>query len=509
VARPHDARYLSGMRNASSVALADVAGLDVDGLGLDAQPLGVRVFERLRGAILDGGLAAGARLPSSRVMATDLGVSRNTVEWAYAQLVAEGYVLRRQGAGSYVADAPPSRDRPPEGRPAKVEARGPRRLSSWATALSTYPGHRGISLGGAFTPSLPSLEFFPRAVWGRLMREAMRRPGPDLWAYGASNGLPQLRAAIAAQVAAARGVRCSAGQVVVATSTQQALELAARLVTEPGDTAWVEDPGYVPSRLGLAAAGLKTCGVPIDAEGLSLEAGLAAAPHARLAVVTPSHQYPLGVEMSQARREALLAWAHDREAWILEDDYDGDYRYTGRPLAALQAMDRGARVIYIGTFNKTLFPGIRTAYAVVPDDLVQPMIDAKHVADGHNATLAQAALAEFISAGHFAAHLRRTRAAYDERRLALVAALGDLGGLVRIGPSDAGMHLAVHLTFPCDDRQIAEACGRRGVTVRALSAYRLAPGPPGLVLGYACAAPSRIRSAMAVVRAAIEAAAAG
>jgi GntR family transcriptional regulator/MocR family aminotransferase len=333
------------------------------------------------------------------------------------------------------------------------------------------------------------------------MREAMRRPGPDLWAYGASNGLPELRAAIAAQVAAARGVRCSADQVVVATSTQQALELAARLVSEPGDTAWVEDPGYVPSRLGLGAAGLKICGVPIDTEGFSLETGLAAAPHAKLAVVTPSHQYPLGVEMSQTRREALLAWARDREGWILEDDYDGDYRYTGRPLAALQAMDRGARVIYIGTFNKTLFPGIRTAYAVVPDDLVQPMIDAKHVADGHNATLAQAALAEFISAGHCAA--------YDERRQALIAALDGLGDLVRIGPSDAGMHLAVHLCFPCDDREIAEACGRRGVTVRALSAYRMAPGPPGLVLGYACASPSRIRSAMAVVRAAVEAAHAG
>jgi GntR family transcriptional regulator/MocR family aminotransferase len=494
------------MRNSSSVALADVAGLDVDGRGLDTQPLGVRVFERLRGAILDGGLAAGVRLPSSRVMALDLGVSRNTVEWAYAQLVAEGYVLRRQGAGSFVADAPPPRDRPPLASGSRAQPPPPRQLSSWARALSTYPGYRGVSLGGAFTPSLPSLEFFPRAIWGRLMREAMRRPGPDLWAYGASNGLPELRAAIAAQVAAARGVRCSAEQVVVVTSTQQALELAARLVAEPGDTAWVEDPGYVPSRLGLAAVGLKICGVPIDAEGFSVASGLGVAPHARLAVVTPSHQYPLGVEMSQARRETLLAWAHDHQGWILEDDYDGDYRYAGRPLAALQAMDRGARVIYIGTFNKTLFPGIRTAFAVVPEDLVQPMIDAKHVADGHNATLAQAALAEFISAGHFAAHLRRTRAAYDERRLALIEVLDELGDAVRIGPSDAGMHLAVHLSFPCDDRQIAEACGRRGVTVRALSAYRMAPGPPGLVLGYACAAPSRIRSAMSVVKAAIQAA---
>jgi GntR family transcriptional regulator/MocR family aminotransferase len=494
------------MRNTASVALADVAGLDVDGLGLDAQPLGVRVFERLRGAILDGGLAAGARLPSSRVMAQDLKVSRNTVEWAYAQLVAEGYVLRRQGAGSFVAEAPPSRDQAPATRDAPRAAPPARQLSARAQALAADPGHRDLSLGGAFTPSLPGLEFFPRAVWSRLMREAMRRPGPELWAYGASNGLPELRAAIAAQVAAARGVRCSPDQVIVVTSTQQALELAASLIAEPGETAWVEDPGYIPARLGLGAVGLKICGVPIDTEGFCLEAGLIAAPHARLAVVTPSHQYPLGVEMSRARREALLAWAHDREGWILEDDYDGDYRYAGRPLAALQAMDRGARVIYIGTFNKTLFPGVRTAYAVVPEDLVQPMVDAKHVADGHNATLSQAALAQFISAGHFAAHLRRTRADYDARRQALITALASLGDLVRVGPSDAGMHLTVHLTFPCDDQAIAQACARRGVTARALSAYRIAPGPPGLVLGYASAAPSRIRSAMAVIRQAVEAA---
>lgn len=493
------------MRNKSSVALADVAGLG----GLDAQPLGVRVFERLRGAILDGGLAAGSRLPSSRVMATDLGVSRNTVEWAYAQLVGEGYVNRRQGAGSYVADTPPTRDRSPEAPKAAPTHRQALKLSSRAHVVTGYPGHRHVSLGGAFTPSLPSLEFFPRAVWGRLTREAMRRPGPELWAYGGSNGLPELRAAIAAQVAAARGVRCSPDQVVVTTSTQQALELAARLVTEPGDTAWVEDPGYPPARMGLIAAGLKTVGVPIDDEGLSLEAGLAAAPEARLCVVTPSHQYPLGVEMSPARRDALLAWARDREGWIIEDDYDGDYRYSGRPLAALQAMDRTGRVIYIGTFNKTLFPGVRTAYAVVAEDLVQPLMDAKHIADGHNAGLSQAALAQFIAAGHFASHLRATRAAYDERRLALLEALKTLGDGVEPGPSGAGMHLTLHLGFPCDDAQVAQACRRRGVEVHGLSRYRISPGPPGLVLGYACAAPSRIRSAMAVVKEALDQARAG
>ena len=496
------------MRTKSSVTVADVAGL----AGLDAQPLGVRVFERLRGAILDGGLAAGGRLPSSRVMAGDLGVSRNTVEWAYAQLVAEGYVVRRRGAGSYVAKAPPPRDRPPQNsiQPSLHSERTanapPRQLSAWAGEIIMEPGHDQPSLGVAFTPSLPSLEFFPRALWSRLLREAMRRPGPELWAYGASNGLPELRAAIAAHAAAARGVRCSPDQVVITTSTQQAIELVVRLIANRGETAWVEDPGYPATRQGLRAAGLEIAGVPIDGEGLSLAAGLEIAPRARLACVTPSHQYPLGVEMSEARRLALLAWARDHEAWIIEDDYDGDFRYAGRPLASLQGMDRAGRVIYVGSFNKTLFPGIRMAFAIVPPDLVQPMIAAKHVADGHNATLPQAALAEFISAGHFAEHLRRTRAAYDERRQVFLECLGTLGGLVRPGPSEAGMHVAVHFNFETDDRAIAEACARRGVVVQPLSRFRIAPGPPGMVMGYGCAAPSRIRSAMGVVRAVVEAA---
>lgn len=492
------------MRTKSSVAVADVAGL----AGLDAQPLGVRVFERLRGAILDGGLAAGGRLPSSRVMAGDLGVSRNTVEWAYGQLVSEGYVVRRRGAGSYVAEAPP-RDRPSRASFQAADARpiAPRRLSAWAGELVLEPGHDQPNLGVAFTPSLPSLEFFPRAVWSRLLREAMQRPGPELWAYGASNGLPELRAAIAAHAAAARGVRCSPAQVILTTSTQQAIELVARLIADPGDVAWVEDPGYPATRQGLRAAGLNLAGAPIDAEGLSLEAGLAAAPRARLVCVTPSHQYPLGVEMSEARRRALLAWARDHEAWIIEDDYDGDFRYSGRPLAALQGLDPAGRVIYVGSFNKTMFPGIRMAFAIVPPDLVQPMIAAKHVADGHNATLPQAALAEFISAGHFAEHLRRTRAACDERRQVFLQSLATLGDLVRPGPSEAGMHVAVHLTFAADDRAIAEACARRGVMVQPLSRFRIAAGPPGLVMGYGCAAPSRIRSAMGVVRAVVEAAA--
>ena len=496
------------MRTKSSVTVADVAGL----AGLDAQPLGVRVFERLRGAILDGGLAAGGRLPSSRVMAGDLGVSRNTVEWAYAQLVAEGYVVRRRGAGSYVAEAPPPRDRPPQNsiQPSlpseRVAGAPPRRLSAWAGEIIMEPGHDQPSLGVAFTPSLPSLEFFPRALWSRLLREAMRRPGPELWAYGASNGLPELRAAIAAHAAAARGVRCSPDQVVVTTSTQQAIELVVRLIANPGETAWVEDPGYPATRQGLRAAGLQITGVPIDAEGLSLAAGLDLAPQARLACVTPSHQYPLGVEMSEARRLALLAWARDQEGWIIEDDYDGDFRYSGRPLASLQGMDRAGRVIYVGSFNKTLFPGIRMAFAIVPPDLVQPMIAAKHVADGHNSTLPQAALAEFISAGHFAEHLRRTRAAYDERRQVFLESLATLGDLIRTGPSEAGMHVTAHLTFDADDRAIAEACARRGVVVQPMSRFRIASGPPGLVMGYGCAAPSRIRSAMGVVRAVVEAA---
>jgi GntR family transcriptional regulator/MocR family aminotransferase len=295
-------------------------------------------------------------------------------------------------------------------------------------------------------------------------------------------------------------VRCEASQVIVVTGAQQAVDLAARILLDPGDTAWVEDPGYQGARGALIAAGIRLAPVPVDAEGLDVRRGARSAPGARLVYVTPSHQYPLGVTMSLNRRLALLEWASASGAWILEDDYDSEYRYAGRPLAALQGLDTAGRVIYAGTFSKVLFPALRLGYLVVPPELVDAFIAARALADRHSPSVTQAALADFIDGGHFARHVRRTRALYAERQAALVhAARRTLGGLLEVAPAEAGMHLMGWLRAGVDDRAAARAALTRAVDVPPLSAYRARPTRPsdrgGLMLGYAAYAPREIDEA--------------
>jgi GntR family transcriptional regulator/MocR family aminotransferase len=318
--------------------------------------------------------------------------------------------------------------------------------------------------------------------------------------------LPALRAAIAAHASAMRATRCSAEQVIVVTSTQQAVELAGKAVADPGDAAWVEMPGYQPAQHCLRAAGLQVVHVPVDEQGLNVSAGRALAPHARLAYVTPAHQYPLGYEMSLPRRTALLDWAEQQDSYVIEDDYDGDYRYEGRPIASLQGIDRAGRVIYVGSFNKILFPALRIAYAIVPEPLVGAFVDAKHVADGHNASLAQGVLAAFISEGHLARHLRRTRAIYDERRLAFLDEARILAGVLEFGPARAGMHVTGRFhsgrAGRLDDRSVASQCALGGVDVHPLSKYG-ATDRGGLVFGFAGATRAAARSGLEIVRRAI------
>lgn len=491
-------------KHAGSVFSVDVEGLDA----LAGQPAYARISERIRAAIVSGALAPNARLPSSRTLAQDLGVARNTVDWALSQLVADGYIVRRRGAGSFVAAQLPERDAPPLIAPrAATPKREPeqRRLSQRAQALRTYPGHYRAATAVPFTPSLPPLELFPRKVWNRLLVRESARPGNDYWAYGASNGLPALREAIAAHASAMRATRCSPEQVIVVTSTQQAVELAAKVIGDPGDRAWVESPGYQPVQHCLRAAGLEPVPVPVDGEGLDIAAGRESAPDARLAYVTPAHQYPLGYEMSLPRRRALLDWAQQADAYVIEDDYDGDYRYEGRPIASLQGMDDGGRVIYVGSFNKILFPGLRIAYAIAPEPLVAPFVDAKHTADGFTALLLQGVLAAFIQEGHLARHIRKTRAIYDERRLAFLEEAKALEDLLDFGPARAGMHVAAMFKpalAGIDDRAVAAECARNGVDVHSLSKYG---GSGGLVFGFVSASRSIARSRLLIVRRAIEA----
>lgn len=482
--------------------------LDVGGLHADrSQPIHTRLAHRLRSAILAGNLPAGSRLPSTRVMAHDVKASRPTVERAFDELKAEGFLVRRQGSGTFVADPLPEREQLPRarprspGRPAAVP-----RLSHRGRIFAGYRSHAEPLVGRAFTPSIPAADLFPRQVWSRLLARAVKRAGIDAWAYGASAGLPELRAAIAAHIAGTRAVSCSPDQVIVTSSAQQSVDLAARVLLDPGQAVWVEDPGYPPAMRLLSAADIRVVPVPVGSEGLSVEEAITFAPDARLAYVTPSHQYPGGGLMSLARREALLDWAAEHDGWILEDDYDGDLRYAGRPLASLQALDTHGRVIYIGTFNKMMFPALRIAFLIAPPALAEAFVNTKHLMDGHAPGHNQAALAEFIEEGHLATHLRRVLGEYDKRRVALLAGLTSLEDELEVGPAEAGLHLTAYLRRPLDDRAIAEECARKGVDLDPLSRFYQGTPRQGFVMGFACSRPAQTQSALRIVARAIRAA---
>jgi GntR family transcriptional regulator/MocR family aminotransferase len=476
---------------------ASLYSVDVINPRFADQPVHMRIAERIRAAIASGALKPGARLPSGRTLARDFGVARNTVDEALNQLVAEGMVVRRRGAGSFVlASNAESSAKPGTGTSAH-----PLRLSQRALILRNYPGHTVANPAVAFAPSLPPSEFFPRGVWRKLLTREAARVGNEYWESGASNGLKALREAIASHATALRGTRAAADQVIVTTSSQQAVELAAKVLADPGECAWAEAPGYQPVHYIMRSAGLEVVPVPVDSEGLDVEAGLRLNARARLAYVTPSHQYPLGIEMSLARRRRLLEWAETEDAFVVEDDYDGDYRYEGKPITSLQDLN-GGRVIYVGSFNKLLFPGLRVAYALVPAELAAPFANAKHAADGHTALLAQAVLAAFIREGHLAEHLRRTRRAYDERRLAFLRHAVILEEYIAFGPAAAGLHVT---GFFKDarilDRNVAQNCAARGVKVEALS--RLGTDRQGLVFGFTTASAEAAPRALKVVLRAI------
>jgi GntR family transcriptional regulator/MocR family aminotransferase len=474
-------------------------------------PLYLRVYRRVRGAILEGALAPGARLPSTRTLAAELGVSRNTVELAFAQLDTEGFLVRRVGAGSFVADVRPRRPAPAPPRKVAVTLAGGSTDGGAAPRLSARG--RVLAMEGAesvvirsFTPCVPELDAFPYATWHRLLARRSRRSGRALLAEVDVGGYRPLREAIAAHLGTARGVRCDWRQVIVLASTNQALELAARLVLDAGDAAWIEEPGYLGARAALRGAGARLVPVPVDEQGIDVAAGEAREPAARLAYVTPSHQYPLGVTLSLARRLALLGWAARAGAWIFEDDYDSELRYTGRPLAAVQGLDADGRVIYAGTFNKPLFPSLRLSYVVVPPALVDPFSAARAQVDGCAPALSQAVLADFVADGHFGAYLRRMRAVYAERRMTLLDAVElETGGRLRLGPSDTGLHVAAFLPPGAADARVSEAAAARGLDAPPLSRYHVEPAAaPGLVLSYATLPPDAIRRGVRTLREVLE-----
>jgi GntR family transcriptional regulator / MocR family aminotransferase len=475
------------------------------------EPLYRQIFEGYRDAILDGRLRPGERLPSTRSLAEDLGVSRFPVVGAFEQLLAEGYCETRRGAGTFVAASLPEEvpvaargDR--GGAPAAPA--GPRDVARGPVALLGRPpfSRRGT---GAFAVGGIALDQFPLRAWSTLLARRARALGPASLGYGPPEGLPALRAAIAAYLRAARGVRCDPDQVLVVCGSQQALDLAARVLLDPGSEVWIEDPGYWGAQDALRLAGARLVPVPVDGEGLNVGAGIARASEARAVFVTPSHQFPLGVTLSARRRLQLLDWARARGAWVLEDDYNGEYRYESEPITALQGLDRDARVVYVGTFSKVLSPALRIGYLVLPADLVDRFAAARHLLDIAPPTFLQAVLADFLAEGHFARHLRRTRRLYRQRRTALVQALeemrDDLGLRFEIAGARAGLHLVIELPPGADDRAISERAAEAGVHAVPLSGCFLDPAAsrPGLVLGYGGVPVEQVAEAVSLLRAAL------
>lgn len=440
-------------------------------------PLYRQVYERFRSAIIQGTLKPGDRIPSARALAKEMGVARGTVEVAYSLLGAEGYIQTRGQAGTIVApdlQAQPPTPAPPPLVEAADDDHG------WERPARILPFQMGI----------PALDAFPRKLWARLgARELRSQQAPDL-SYPPANGLPGLRTAVAAYLQVARGIHCQPSQVFITSGYNQTMQLIIQALLEPGDSVWVEDPGYPPTRALLAQARLTAVAVPVDADGLVVSDGIAQADQARAAVVTPAHQSPMSMSLSLPRRQALLDWAQRRQAWIVEDDYDGEYRYVSRPLPALKSLDTHGRVLYAGSFSKVLFPGLRLAYLVVPEGLTAGFDRVSRLLSGSAPGFTQALLTTFMTEGHFGRHIQRMRRLYSERRNAVAAGLvSALGDRLRIEPQPGGMHLVARmqgrLSDGLSDRQLAASMREHGLYAHPLSRWSSLPEPPsGLLLGF-------------------------
>lgn len=452
------------------------------------EPLYRQIYDALRAEILSGRLRPGQRLASSRRFAERLAVSRTTTVLAFDMLLAEGYLEGRRGSGTFVSCELPEhllqaqtrvRVRPTRSEPSpRVAERALR------TATDRAVWHPGPPV--PFRLGLPAIAEFPHKSWGRLAARLSNTPELLEWDYGDPAGEPALRTAVAEHLLQYRGVECSMDQVLITSGSQQALDLCARVLVDPGETCWLEDPGYPGARAALVSAGVDVVPVPVDEEGLAVAAGRARAPKSRMVYVTPAHQYPLGVTMSLGRRLELLEWARESDAWIVEDDYDSEYRYVGKPLAPLKTLDSGQRVVYVGTFSKTVFPALRIGYLAVPESLVEPFLAQRFASSRQVPTFEQTVLASFMQEGHLSRHIRRMRMLYKERLDVLrEEAAGIAGDLLEIPSAATGMHVVGFLPEGTDDVDVTQQAAQAGVVVAPLSSFRReSVGRPGLLLGY-------------------------
>ena len=499
------------------------AGIELD----RRQGLSRQLYQALRVRVLDGRLASGTRLPASRDLAAALAISRNSVVRAYDQLYAEGFIEGRVGDGTYVAQLPKT-----TGAVKKLSTKLSTGFSTGLpTGLSTksleIPGHLSSQVihnepfdrierhqlprppsgpPRAFRVGVPAFDLFPFDVWAKLNAAFWRKPGLQQLCYGAPEGDERLRGLIAAYLRSSRGMQCTAEQIVITSGAQQAISLCAQLLVEPGDGLAVENPGYRAAGHAFAVAGGRLHGVAVDSEGIDC-AQLAQLNDCRLAYVTPSHQYPTGVIMSLARRLELLAWAERTQGWIVEDDYDGEYRYSGAPLAPLAALDRQGRVLYVGTFGKVAFPALRLGYLVLPPGLAQAFARRRAVDVRHSEVSTQAVMAEFMAAGHFQRHIRRMRRAALSRRNALLAGWpAQIPGVGSLPSVAAGLHLTVAVDSLAREQQLVAQAESVGVEINPLSSYWLPDSTlpvdqrAGLVLGFAAVPEAEIASALARLR---------
>jgi len=453
------------------------------------QTLQKQIYDGYRSAIVERRLRSGQRVASSRVLAGELGVSRIPVLNAYAQLLAEGYFESRVGSGTVVARSLPDQFGFPRERKQRItrpepKARNTSRRFNGLPKVALEPWSRQK---GAFGVGQIAFDAFPFALWSRLTVRHARRVGPTSLHYGDAMGSRELREAISSYLAVARGVRCDPSQVMIVSGSQHALELSARVILDRGSKVWMEEPGYPLARHVFALAGCRLIPVPVDRQGLDVAAGMRDCREARAAFVTPSHQYPLGVTMTASRRFELLNWAQEAGSWIIEDDYDSEYRYESKPVASLQGLDSNFRVIYVGTFSKVLFPSLRLGYVVIPPDLIAEFLTVRRSFDLGSPTFLQSVLADFIREGHFSRHIRRMRTLYSERRNVLVASLQEeFGSSVDVLGSEAGMHLVVTFKGKINDKRLSEQAASQRLWLWPLSPCYLGQGArAGFILGFA------------------------
>jgi GntR family transcriptional regulator/MocR family aminotransferase len=471
----------------------------------DGQEIWRWLYTELRSAIIDGRLKSGARLPSTRNLAAQYGIARTTVVAAFQQLQAEGFVSSEVSAGTFVVPAPEWEMTSPTKRRSFQQVISKATIAKRTQSLlkTTFFLPASHSIGKAFRGYEPAIDLFPVELWARIAARVYRKAPRSLYGQGDAGGYPPLRRAIAEYVGHSRGVRCSAEQIIVTSGAQQALDLLGRVLLDPGDEVWMEDPGYPGAFQAFQSAGARVIPIPVDKDGIDVARGIKSSSAARVVYVTPANQFPLGTVMSAERRVELLPWAARAGAWVIEDEYDAEYRYSGKPIASLHSLDRSGSVIYVGTFTKMLFNALRIGFIVVPERFVEAFRIARSFIDRHAPTLDQAVLTEFINEGHFGHHVRKMRQVYSDRsQLLIEEANKHLSGLLDVERAQSGMRTVAWIKTGVTEMVLTRRAQKLGLEVVPMSSYvNKYEQKPALTLGFAGCSASEIKRGVSVLEA--------